>query len=59
MKNFKGELRLNKKTIQVLDSKELVDVMGGRKGVTCTENSCKVTSCATNSCKVTSLKFRG
>ncbi len=52
MKKLSKNLALNKRSIQILDDKALVDLKGGAAIVgTCNEDSCKVETCGFDSCK--------
>ncbi len=53
MKKFSKELVMNKRSIQILDDKALVDLRGGAADDnSCNEGSCnKKTTCWWNSCQ--------
>ncbi len=51
MKKLSNNLSLNKKSVQILDDKALIDLRGGALADrTCKEDSCKVETCGFASC---------
>ncbi len=58
MKNLSRSLTLNKRSVQILDDKALVDLKGGAAiADTCNEKSCKVETCGFASCNAEEIRF--